>query len=89
MAIHNSALVQKYFFFLGFLLCISVLLTSVAGHGVAEIPPGGLLVYTGEPCKDDAKCTQICDSKGLHSQFGGYCKPKNPPGPTGDCYCKM
>ncbi|KAL5863390.1 hypothetical protein ACOSQ3_000904 [Xanthoceras sorbifolium] len=88
MAIHSLALVKKCFF-LGF-LCISILLTSVAGrHGVAEVPPGGTLLHTGEPCKDDAECTKICDSKGFHTQFGGYCRPKDPPGQTGDCYCKV
>ena len=46
-------------------------------------------MYAGETWKDDAECIQNCDSKGLHSQFGGYYKPKKPPGPIGDCYYKM
>ncbi|GAY51397.1 hypothetical protein CUMW_133910 [Citrus unshiu] len=88
MAFDNTRSALSVFF----VALIAVLLTSAAGYGVAEVPPGGTLLYAGH-CNNDSDCTELCKSKGEYiPRYGVVCRKHSPPyqsGPPNDCFCKM
>ncbi|KAL5781238.1 hypothetical protein ACOSP7_006267 [Xanthoceras sorbifolium] len=87
MATINIALV-KQFLFVGF-LCLSIVLTSVAGDRVEEILPGQDRLLGG-PCQSQSECQETCKKLGAAKLFGyGDCLLRTPPGPIGDCWCRI